>query len=159
MSFDHADLLLSNESPESSAKTLGGQLIERVHNAFSSSVILSEKERAQRGQHSDNLAEVVGDTVAMLPVKWGAAGAIRAGILYDTKSGFLEAAGGFGKNFAEGAVLNKLSAAAFGEGKLNLAIEKQLGKGLAAETTRFAATGFGIGVVKSGFRSETWFDQ
>lgn len=160
MSFDHRELLSSGDNSETSAKTLGGQLIERVHNAFSSAVLLGEKEKAQRGQRSDQLAEVVGDTVAMLPVaKWGTAGVIRAGIMLDTKSNFLEGAGGFAKNFAEGAALNKFAGVAFGENRLNLAIERQIGKGLSSEAARYAIGGAGIGGVKAIFRPDTWVSQ
>ena len=153
------NLLTDLQSGESSAKTLGGKLFESVHNVFSSPVMLDQKARQARGQHSDQLAEVVGDTITMLPgMKAPAAGLIRASILLDTSTDLTNGAGLFAKNFAEGIALHKVSALTFGEGKVASGINSYLGKGALADTARFASAGFGLGAVKSSFRQETWLD-
>lgn len=157
--LDQTNDLLIFDQAEPCAKTLGGRLIEGVYNVFSSPLPLSHNDRTSRGQRSDQLAEAMADTVAMLPgIKMGSAGVIRAGLLLEMQGSTASTLGKFGKDAIEGAALNKFASLSFGEGSISRRIESNLGKTLQAESARYAVSGLGIGAIKGGFRSESWFD-
>ncbi|MEZ4543782.1 MAG: hypothetical protein R3C24_07755 [Cyanobacteriota/Melainabacteria group bacterium] len=64
-----------------------------------------------------------------------------------------------GKNFLEGAALNKVSRAVLPGGSLTGLTGRYLGDGLKAEAATHMAAGFGFGAVKSGFDARTWLDN
>src|SRR5579883_23643 len=91
--------LLPNSEKNSGADTLGGFLIEAVHNAISSPVALSAKEKQERSQHSDQLATIVADSIAMLPgMRTATAGFLRASSLIRINSSGSEIVGNYAKD-------------------------------------------------------------
>jgi len=116
--------------------------------------------RAQRAASNDHLAEIVGDTAAFLPaLRWTGAGLIRAAILYDPHENLSSNAFGLGRNFLEGAALNKVGGLAAPEGAFARLTAARLGNGLAAETVTNLSVGLGMGVVRTGFDPQAWKDS
>lgn len=147
---------LANQGPE----TLGGYLVESVHNAISSSSALNAEQRTERNRHSDQLATVAADTIAMLPgFRASSAGLIRATALAKIGSNPSDFAASFARDFVEGAALNKVAANCMPEGLIGKKISGHLGTGLLAESASFALTGAGISGVSTAFRPETWLDK
>lgn len=160
LALSRTDLLPRNSNPDEEANTLSGRVFNSLHNALSSPVLLSTEERRERARHSDQLATVAADTLAMLPgLKLSAAGALRAAALLDL-SGQAEKTGlNFMKDFAQGAALQKLSSAVLPSGEIGARIQARFGRGLLAESISFSTAGAGLGAITAGFRSETWLDK
>ncbi len=157
-SLSKTDLLPANEQAE--AETLSGRLINSVHNAFSPEAALNFEQRRQRAAHSDQLAVVAADTIAMLPgLKGPTAGLFRATALIKLSGDVNDLAGNYLKDFAEGLALNKVSSLCFNGGAVASRIESRLGKTLAAETLTFAAAGAGMASVSTAFRPESWLEN
>lgn len=155
-----SDLLPTSQDERLHAETLAGRAINAVHDAFSSAALLSSQERQARAQHSDQLAEVVADSLAMLPgLRLPAAGLLRATALANVSGDWSKLATNYAKDFVEGAALNKVSNCLLPEGTLGKRITEGLGAGLRAEAVSFAAAGAGMASVTTAFRQDTWLDE
>ena len=155
-----SELLPAVSGKDEEAQTLAGKIFNSVHDALSPSAILTAEQKRDRAQHSDQLATVAADTLAMLPgLRLPAAGLLRATALLNVSGDLSSVSGNFVKDFAEGAALQKVSSFCLQEGRLGKALSAKLGPGLLAESGSFAAAGFGMGAVSSAFRQETWLDE
>ncbi len=158
--LSRSELLAGFHGDDVQAETLSGRIFNSIQNALSPSVGLSEQELKARGKKNDQLATVVADSLAMMPVIRGmGAGFIRATALAKVHGGFADFAENFGKDFAEGAVLNKVVLTCAPEGRLGRALNERFAKSMLGETAAYAVMGAGVGTVTTGFRSETWKDK
>ena len=140
--------------------TLGGCLIGTVQDILDFGKAKADIVRSANAEANDELAKVAADTLAFLPsMKWTAGGALRAAILVNPHEGAGENLAGFGKNFLEGAALNKVGRLALPEGAFSKALTARLGDGLLSESVAHLSVGFGIGAVKSGFNQVSWKDE
>lgn len=159
-SLSKSDLLPASHKEASRAETLGGFLINSVHNSLSSDAALSSDELKARTQHSEQLAHVAADTIAMLPgLRASVAGLVRATALLELSGDASAKAWSFARDFAQGVAFNKVSASCLPDGVIGQRVVQRFGGGLLGETAGFALAGSGISLVSSGFRSQTWLDE
>ncbi len=113
-----------------------------------------------RASSNDRIAEIAVDTVAFLPsFKWTSAGLLRAVCLSDASRNLSGSGILFGKNFLEGAALNKVGKLGAAEGMLARSLSARYGSGLATESVTHLAVGAGMGAVKTGFNQRAWQDK
>ncbi len=154
------ELLGSQASTARHEHTLAGSLIGRVREVFDSSAELTDGERRARAETHDQLGHIVADTVAFLPsMRLVAAGSLRALLLVDPDKGLQDNALGFVKNFAEGAVLNRVGKLANPQGRFARSLTARFGTGLKPEVITHLSVGFGMGTVKAGFDPKSWQDS
>lgn len=136
--------------------TLAGSVLGMAHDLISSPQ--SQQEKVERAAKHDLAAHFVADTVAIVPqLKVTTAGLTRAALLIDPHKGASDNALNFGKNFAEGAVLNGVGKLAGASGQR--LTQAYLGRGLLAESATHLSVGFGFGAVKSGFDEKSWHNS
>ncbi|MBI4533744.1 MAG: hypothetical protein HY711_07330 [Candidatus Melainabacteria bacterium] len=152
------------------ASTWVGQLFDRQEATIGGTVVGFVRDlldyspsqafiRDSKAKSNDEIAHIAADTAAFLPsLKWTAGGAIRAALLLDPHVGLTDNLAGFGKNFLEGAALNKVGRLACPEGILSTAVTTRLGKGILAESLTHLSVGLGMGAVKTGFNADAWRD-
>lgn len=134
-------------------KTLGAKAMGGVMEFIAPS--RTDEQRAGRAARHEFAAEIIADTVAMLPcTKWWAAGAFRAGFLASEDKGLT----GAGLDFAQGALLNKVARLALPGSPLMKRFESIENK-VAREMALHATIGTGFGVSSTVFRPETWHDK
>jgi hypothetical protein len=113
------------------------------------------EQRAGRAARHEFAAEIIADTVAMLPcTKWWVAGAFRAGFLASEDKG----ATGAGLDFVQGAALNKVARLAM-PGSMMMKRFENIENKVAREMATHATVGTGFGVASTVFRPESWHDR
>lgn len=143
-----------------SERTLGGQVIGALRDLASSNVNEPASAKQLRVSSNDRIAEIAVDTVAFLPsFKWTSAGLLRAVCLSDPSRNLSGNGILFGKNFLEGAALNRVAKLGAAEGILARSLNARYGSGLATEAITHLAVGAGMGVVKTGFNQRAWQDK
>lgn len=139
-------------------QTAAGMIIGATRDIFGEAKTLAEKEK--RAETSDFLGHVVADAVVMIPrFKAVKAGMARTALLANPHDGLAQDPLDLGKNFLEGAALNKVSRAVLPGSSLTGLTGRYLGDGLKAEAATHMTAGFGFGAVKSGFDARTWLDN
>ena len=139
-------------------QTAAGMLIGATRDVFGEARTLEEKEK--RAETSDFLGHVVADALVMIPrFKAVKAGMARTALLTNPHDGLAQDPLDMGKNFLEGAALNKVSRAVLPGSSLSALTGRYLGDGLKAEAATHMSAGFGFGAVKSGFDARTWLDS
>lgn len=138
--------------------TLGGAVIGTVRDLFEDTPE-SDVKKAMRARSNDQTAGFIGDTAAFIPaMKWTAAGALKAGLMYDPHASGRDNAVLFAKNFGEGAAINLVSKLGTPEGALTKFTTRKFGQGLLAEGVTHLGTGVGLGAIKTGFDVNAWKD-
>lgn len=113
------------------------------------------EQRAARAGRNEFVAEIIADTVAMLPcTKWYVAGGFRSVFLSSSDKGVT----GAGLDFMQGAALNKVSRLAMPESRMTKLFENIENKA-GREIATHAVVGLGFGVASTGFRPESWHDK
>lgn len=134
-------------------KTLAARAFGFVEEAIMPSK--TGEQRAARAGRNEFAAEIIADTVAMLPcTKWWAAGGFRSLFLASSDKGVT----GAGLDFAQGAALNKVAKLAMPGSRMTTLFENIENKAM-RETATHAVVGLGFGLASTGFRPESWQDK
>ncbi|MBC7996983.1 MAG: HEAT repeat domain-containing protein [Leptolyngbya sp.] len=149
--------LLSEVFGNRKERTLAGNVIGSVRDAFSSN--LTEEEKTKRAESNDFMATIAADTAAMMSRRVAVGGLIRAGMMADTKGDGRDFALGFVKDGLEGVGLNYLGKMASPGSNAFKFAESRLGVGLKQEMGMHAGTGAMFGVLKAGSDPNAWRDQ
>ncbi len=113
-----------------------------------------------RARSNDRIVEIAADTAAFLPsFKLAGAGLLRSVLLSDPGRSLSGNGWLFGKNFLEGAALNKVGKLGAADGMLARSLSAKFGAGLTVETATHLTVGAGMGIVKTGFNQRAWTDK
>lgn len=134
-------------------KTLAARALGFVEEAIMPSK--TGEQRAVRAGRNEFVAEIIADTVAMLPcTKWYVAGGFRSLFLSSSDKGVT----GAGLDFVQGAALNKVARLAMPGSRMTTLFEKIENKAM-REVATHATVGLGFGLASTGFRPESWHDK
>lgn len=139
-------------------KTFLGSLIGCLRDQFSED--LSTAESSARAATNDQIARIAVDTAAALPrLKSIGAGLLRASALINPNDSLASNSIGFGANFVEGVLLNKVAHFATPESIISKHIGRTFQNRFVAEATSHLIAGGAFGTVRTACDLSNWTDK